>query len=230
VKNIFLFIVSLFYISHCFAQDTIERRNRLSDSVIERFSVLKSDKKTRVGLYRALFKRRTVVAAGNYNKDKKTGIWNFYDQDGKLVETVNYDTNQITFEAPTSAAEDLSYAFDDPLKKADMITRPIKIGGIYYGYIPYLTIFQLPFDTMGINTDYFDGYVELLISPLGRLADYKVRIVSSLYKYDHTFNLDVSLFNEENRKFIPATINDRPVLSRVIIKCIVTPYGGIDFY
>jgi len=205
-------------------------RARLSDSVIERFFVLKSDKKTRQGPYRALFRRRTVLAAGNYNKDKKTGAWNFYNPDGQLVQTYNYDTNTITFEAPIRFSNDIIYLIDDTLKKTDKGTRPLKIGGVYYGYIPYLTMFQLPFDTFGVNTDSFDASVELLISPLGRLADYKVHLKSDLYQYDHTFHLDVNLFSEADRIFVPAKLNDEPILSRIIIKCAVTPGGGLEFW
>ncbi|MDB5018434.1 MAG: hypothetical protein JWQ84_3266 [Mucilaginibacter sp.] len=230
MKTIFLFIISLFYIDSCFAQDTVEQKNRLSDSVIERFFVLKTDKKVKEGPYRALFKRKTIVATGYYRKNKKTGIWNFYKQDGSLVETYNYDTDEITFEAPVYTADDLNYHIDDTIKKADKVTRPLKIGGSYYGFIPYLNLFKLPFDTFGINTDSFNAYVELLISPLGRLADYKVHILSALYNYNYTFNLDVHLFDEADQKFVPATFNEKPVLSRIFIRCVVTDNGGLDFY
>jgi len=230
VKKTLLLIIPLFYLNYCFAQDTVERKNRLSDSVIERFFVLKSDKKTKEGPYRALFQRRIVVAQGHYHKDKKSGVWNFYNQTGHLVETYDYGIQQFTYEAPVLVSDDFSYAIDDTIKKTDKVRRPLKIGGVYYGFIPYLTIFQTPFDTFEVNTDSFDAYVELLISPLGRLADYKVRLVSKEYQYDHIINLDVHLFNEEERTFVPANFNGKPVLSRILIKCWVTPNGGIDFY
>ena len=230
MKNIFLFIIPLIYITDCFAQETVERKNRLTDSVIEKYYVLKSDKKTKDGPYQALFQRKTVIASGNYSKDKKTGTWRFFDTSGKLAESYDYDTNKFTYEAPLYATDDISYLFDEQLKKTDKVTRPYKIGGIYYGYIPYVSIFRLPFDTYGINTEAFDADVELLISPMGRLAEYKVRIISSQYNYDHTVSLDVHLFDEADRKFVPATLNDKPILSRIIIRCYITNNGGLDFY
>lgn len=230
MKTIFLFIILLLYFDSSFAQDTVEQKNRLSESVIERFFVLKADKKTKQGPYRALLKRRTIVAAGYYSKDKKTGTWNFYKQDGSLCETYNYDTNEITFEAPVYTTDDLGYQIDDTVKKTDRVTRPLKIGGCYYGFIPYVNLFKLPFDSYGVNTDSFNAYVELLISPLGRLADYKVHLLSALYDYNRTFSLDVHLFAEPDQKFIPATFNGKPVLSRIIIRCIIAGNDSLDFY
>jgi hypothetical protein len=230
MKNILLLLIIPGCVSHCLAQDIVAKRNRLSDSVIEKFYVLKSDQNTKQGPYKAYFRRRTVIAAGNYTNDKKTGIWSFADVGGKLVENYNYGTNSYIFEAPLDTGTDLHFLFDTAFAKTDILTRPLKIGGSYYGFIPYLNIFRLPFETMDIETDYFNAIVELLISPMGRLADYSVRLVSPYYDYDHTFNLDVKLFSEEDRTFQPATLNGKPILCRIIIKCFVTGKGGLDFY
>jgi hypothetical protein len=204
-------------------------RNRLSDSVIERFYVLKSDKQIKEGLYQAFFKRRKIIASGNYHTDKKTGTWNFYKPNGRFVQRFNYDKNTLIYESAFDTLADVRYLIDKKLKIGDTTTRPVKIGGIYYGFIPYLNAFKLPFDTTDINTDYFDATIELLISPLGRLADYKVHLYSAYYQYNHTFNLDVSLFSEADRSFIPLTINHQPALSRITIECYVTQKGGLDF-
>jgi hypothetical protein len=231
MKNIYSILFIIFFcVTTCFAQDTVERKNRLSDSLIERFFVLKSDPKIKQGPYIILLNRKIPIARGRYNSNKKAGTWFFFDTEGKLVERYNYDKNKFLYEAPPYTSKDLSYLFDDSLKNGDKITMPVKIGGVYLGYIPYVSLFHLPFDSDQVDTYSFDAYVELLISPLGRLADYKVRIVSSYYEYDQTFDLDVHLFNEDDRTFVPATLNGVPVLSRILIKCFVTTSGGLDFY
>jgi hypothetical protein len=229
VKNNFFLLIAFLYSINCFAQETVRKSNRLSDSVIEKFSVLKSDRETKSGPYSALFRRKTVIADGNYTNGKKTGIWNFYDTDGKLSQTFNYDTNSFSYVARLDTGSDLLFMFDEKLKKTDTVTRPLKIGEPYYGYIPYVTTFRLPFETFDVNTDLFDAAVELLISPMGRLAEYKVHLVSPFYQYDHTISLDVNLFSEEDKTFVPATLNHKPILSRIIIKCFVTS-KGLDFY
>jgi len=229
VKNNVFLLIAFLYSINCFAQETVEKRNRLSDSVIERFYVLRSDREMRNGPYKALFRRKTVIASGNYTNGKKTGIWNFYGTDGKLAQTFNYDSNSFSYVARLDTGSDLQFMFDEKLKKTDTVTRPLKIGEPYYGYIPYVTIFRLPFETFDVNTDLFEATVELLISPMGRLAEYKVHLVSPFYQYDHTINLDVNLFSDEDKTFVPATLNHKPILSRIIIKCSVTN-NGLDFY
>jgi len=230
VKNFLFYLLFIVYLPECFAQETIERNNRLTDSVTETFQALKLNKDIKQGVYRALFKRKTLIATGNYTNGKKTGIWNFYKPDSKLVQRFNYDKNELIFESALDTLYDVHYLIDQKIEETDTITRPLKIGGIYYGLIPYITAFQVPFDTFEINTDEFDAVIELLISPLGRLADYKIHIVSEYYKYKQVFSLDVNLFSEENRQFIPATLNGKPILSRIIIKCFVTSKGKLDFY
>jgi hypothetical protein len=230
VKNIFFLIILFLSLGTCFAQDTVLRKNRLSDSVIERYYVFKSDPTIKQGPYKALFRRHTVVASGNYTKNLKTGTWQFFDSTGKLVEKYNYDKSEFAYETPVYTNEDFTFAFDDTLKVGDRLSRPIKIGGIYYGYIPYVNLFQLPFNMFGVDPDEFNAEIELLISPMGRLADYSVHVTASAYDYDHVFRMDVNLFKPEDRTFVPATFNGKPVLSRIIIKCFVTSDGRLDFY
>jgi hypothetical protein len=229
VKNIFLLFICAFYLTNGFSQETIERKNRLTDSVIERFYVLKSARETKEGPYKAFFKRKTLIAAGNYTKGKKTGVWQFFNTQGILVEKFDYNTNNFTFESVYNKMNDVSYLFDAKLQKGDTVTRPLKPGGVYYGYIPYLQLFRLPFDSYGVNTDAFDADIELLVSPLGRLAEYKVHLTSGWYRYDHTVTMDVHLLNEEDQRFMPATLNGKPILSRIIIKCFVNS-EGLDFF
>jgi hypothetical protein len=230
VKYRFLLIFSLFYTANCAGQDTLSQRARLSDSVIAHYHVLGSAPNIKVGRYLVYLKRRTLLVRGNYNNGKKSGVWQFFDVKGNMNQKYNYDKKTFTFEAPLYASGDFSFLFDDSLKKGDRLTRPLKIGGIYYGFIPYLNIFKLPFDTYNIDTSLFEAYIELLISPMGRLADYNIRVVSADYHYDHIFNMDINLFSDEDRTFIPATKNHVPVMSRILIKCFVTPQGGLDFY
>jgi hypothetical protein len=230
LKYIFFSIILYISTANCAAQETVEKRHRLTDSVVERFFVLKSDPEIKQGLYKAFYQRKTLVAIGNYDHGKKTGNWNFYDTMGGLAERYDYDTNTFKFEAPLYAGTYLSFVVDEKVTNADTFRRPVKIGGTYFGFIPYVSLFHLPFDTFDINTDTFEAYVELLISPGGRLADYKVHLASSYYQYSHTVNMDINLFSEADRTFVAGTLNGNPVLSRIFIRCWVTPNGELDFY
>jgi len=229
--KIFLFVfVGLFCITNCFAQDTANHKNWLTNTILEKYKTLKPDEKTRVGPYKAYYKRRTLIADGRYDKGVKVGIWSFYDDEGKLNEKYDFDKTEYIYEAPLDTDTDVHFAFDAPIKVGDRVTRPLKIGGMYFGLAPYVGAFRLPFDTEGINLDFFYAIVELLVSPGGRLADYKVRLLSKAYKYDQTFNFDVGLFGEEDKQFTPASVNRQPVLARIFIRCSINYDGSLDFY
>jgi hypothetical protein len=230
VKYTFFIVIVLFSVNRCFAQDTIERKNKLTDSVIERFYVLKSAPQVKQGPYKAFFRRKVLIAAGNYKNDKKVGTWNFYATTGNLIEKFNYDTNSLLYEGPLPKGSPIGFLFDEKINKTDTVTRPIKIGGTYYGFIPYLNVFKLPFDTEDINTDFINAIIELLISPGGRLADYKVHLISERYQYDQTFNLSTDLFSEADKTFVPAKLNGRPILCRIMIKCSISHDDGLNFY
>ena len=230
MKYRLLLLLTFFYGINCAAQDTLAQRERLSDSVTARYFVLRSAPNVKVGTYMVFYKRRTLLVRGTYNNGKKTGVWQFFDIKGTMNERYNYDKKKFTYEAPLYSSADYSFLFDGSLQIGDKLTRPLKIGGVYYGFVPYLNVFKVPFDTYDINTYLFDAYIELLISPMGRLADYNIRVVSSYYQYDRIFRIDVRLFSDEDRTFVPATINGRPVMSRILIRCFVTPEGGLDFY
>jgi len=233
VKTSLLIFFTFFLITASLAQnapDTVERKNKLFESVTERFYVLRSNPEIKQGPYIAWLNRKTPVARGRYKNGKKSGLWQFYDANGSLNEKYNYDLERFTYEAPIDEPGDFNFLFDDSLKIGDRLTRPLRIGGIYYGFLPYLSLFRLPFDTFDINMQTFNAYLELLISPMGRLANYRVRITSFPYDYDHIFTMDVKLLSDEDRTFTPATKNGEPVLSRIVIRCYVTQYGGLDFY
>jgi hypothetical protein len=231
VRKILLFIFTLFCIVNCLAQETIEKKNRLSDNVTEQFTVLKTDEQLKDGPYQAFYKRKTPIAMGIFTKGKKTGIWRFYNAKGKLMQIYDYDRNLLKYEMPEYASSsDFYYTIDKEIADTDRATKPMKVGGRYYGYLPYLGLYKIPFNPYEYGTSGCVAAIELLISPLGRLAEYKVHAFCSLLEYDQTVRMDVNLFKEEDKQFIPATYNGEPVLSRIIIKCRVTESGSLDFF
>ncbi|HEY8931097.1 MAG TPA: hypothetical protein VIM55_17970 [Mucilaginibacter sp.] len=230
MKRFLFVIICLLCLKPAFAQDTVEKKNWITNSVIERFKVLKTAPDVKVGLYQAFFKRRTLIARGEFTSGIKTGIWTFYDDDGKLNEKFNYDKGEIIYEAPLDTDTNLAFSFDAKIDSATRVTRPIKIGGTYYGMLPYINKFIVPFETDGINMDYFDAVVELLISPGGRLAEYKVHLASKFYKYTQVISLSTALFKEEDKQFIPATLNRQPVLARIFIRCTLNTDGTLEYY
>jgi hypothetical protein len=229
----FALFISLF-INCCFAQDPeVEtERKTPNDFYREKYHVLKSNPTVKQGLYQALYRSNIALASGNFTNGKKTGVWHYYDPTGLLLENYDYDKKIFLYEAPEDTLSDFRYYLDidRKLTDSDKFVKPLKIGGRYFGYIPYLTAFAFPYDTAEVNTDSFNVEVQLLISPLGRLADYRVRVSSTLYKYDQTTTISLELFSEDDKQFTPAILNGQPVLCRILIRCYMTETGYIGFY
>ncbi|RFZ85422.1 hypothetical protein DYU05_07440 [Mucilaginibacter terrenus] len=209
------------------AQELTQRKNRLTDSVTEVYQTYKENKNIMHGLYQALYKKSTPVASGMYNKNVRVGIWRFFDSKGRLIETYDYDNKELKFEGREDITSALRYFVDRDLDSTAKVTKPIKIGGRYYGYIPYLRLFTLPRDLSDINKNIFSAVVELLVSPYGRLADYKVHLVAP--NFERVINMNTHLPDPADMVFTPATLNGEGISCRIMIKAYITDDGHLDF-
>jgi len=230
LKHCLLFITAAFCINVSMAQETVELRYKLSNNVTEVFHVLKNSVNTRQGLFQAIYKKKVPVASGMFDNDKKTGLWRFTDPNGQVLQTYDYSQKKVYFEAPEDTSSPLRYYVDLELKPTDKVTKPVKIGGRYYGYLPYLTLFTLPTGYKEIDRGIVDAVVVLLISPFGRLADYKVNLIAKgLSEPFKTVNMNINLPDPADLVFTPATLNGEPVACRITIKCSVDSKGHLDF-
>jgi hypothetical protein len=211
-------------------QETTDKKNWLTENVKEKFTVLKSDGKTKQGLYQAIYTGTgAIIARGKYEDNKRTGTWLFFDVHQKLIETFDYTRNELLGEEPIDAysKQFIRYAFDQHFKDTDRVTKPIRIGGRCFGYIPYLQLFHLSADYNNVDPRLLMAHLELLISPGGRLADLKIHIIAS-DNSERVTTISPEIFSEEDRQFVPATVNGQPVLSRIFVACRVTEAGSLD--
>ena len=234
MRRFFLFIFGLVLSVSCLAQETTVIKRRLTDVVTERITVLKSDINIKQGLYQAVIGKNIALATGNYDHNKKTGIWHFFNPHGVLIQNFDYTNNHLTYEAldTSSIFHYAIYAPDqDSITKKDSaglrIIRPIRIGGQYYGYIPYLRLFRRPKELYDIDTDRLLVTVELLVSPLGRLAEYNVRL--RLLTFEKVYHIDINQLSDDDKTFIPATLNGKPIMCQISINCFMSRDGQIDF-
>lgn len=226
--TLFFILLSVAYESR--AQETIVVTDKIGRDMSAKYHVLKSNPAVKQGLYQALYKKKTVVALGNYEQDKQTGIWHFYDPAGKIVQRYNYSTQKLTYLAPDDTASyTIQYAFDNKLTDTDHITKPIRVGGVFYGYLPYLKSFKI--EQTGLAPQSLYGVLQLLISPIGRLAECKLMIKTKLR--DHVidrYQLNGELLKDDDRLFIPATINGENVSSTIYILCKISSNWNVSIY
>ncbi|MEB0262724.1 hypothetical protein [Mucilaginibacter sp. 10B2] len=230
LKNYLLLFAAITFVNTCMAQDTVEIKRKISTDVTEVYKVLAKDVNTRQGLFKALYKGKIPVASGLYVNDKKIGLWKFTNRDGVTVQTYDYSNNRLFYEAKEDTTSRLRYFVDKELKEGDKVTKPIKIGGVFFGYLPYLTLFTLPKEFKEIDRDAVIATVELLISPGGRLADYKVNLMQyANVEPFKTINMNIKLPDPADLVFTPATLNGEAIACRVIIRCVVNSRLHLDF-
>lgn len=231
LKTYLLFFIGTFAFTVTYAQETEQKKNRLTDSVYEVYHVPKGNKYVKEGLYQALYQKKMVVATGMFEKNVKAGIWRFFDSKGRATQIYNYTAKKLIYEAPEDTTSDLRYFVDKELKPTDVVTKPIKTGGRYYGYLNYLRLFTLP-DAYAWHEEVMNNLVatsvEMLISPGGRLADLKVHINNGVQ--DNIIRMNINFPDEEDKTFIPATLNGEAIASRILIRVYITPNRHLDFF
>jgi hypothetical protein len=215
----------------CRAQETVEQNDKLANNVTAKYHVLKTDNNTKQGLYQAFYKRKTVIATGMYVNGNKVSTWHYYDPTGKLVQHYNYDLNRLTYEAPKDTGSyKINYAFDKVTTKTDTLTRPVKIGGIFYGYLPYLNAFKITRDFY-LDPEQYTATMQLLISPNGRLAECKLLINGKLTgALVESFLITDDILTEEEKSFVPATMNGQNISSIILINCKILPNWRVSIY
>jgi hypothetical protein len=216
----YILFVTLLFVGHrLLAQETVERSRKLTPLVEEKYQVLKTDYSIMQGIYSAYLKK-TLIAAGRYDRNQKTGIWTFFNSKGVVCQRFDYTKQSLIYEAPEDSTTGIRYVVDDTLRTNFKFSRPVRIGGRYYGYLKYTNLIKLPTDLTNLNNATEQAAMELLVSPGGRLAEFKIR-VSSRDEQDPSggvaLTLNLNLLDEEDKVFVGGKLNDKPVPVRIII-------------
>lgn len=120
----------------------------------EVFYVLKSDKTTRHGSYQKLGYKDAILingyysagfkdsvwteyrwggknklSEGKYNKDKKNGIWEFFDFKGEIEQKYDFSSNEIVFYKNEDKDKDFKIIYGKDTIKSKLERPPLYIGG-----------------------------------------------------------------------------------------------------
>lgn len=67
----------------------------------ETFYVLKSDQEIKQGEYKKTYGGLSVN--GQFENNKKTGVWEYYDRSGQLEQKIDFSTNKVISSKPVSS-------------------------------------------------------------------------------------------------------------------------------
>lgn len=198
------------------AQETVAETQKLADGNKEVYYVLKANQQIKQGVYQVRHKNKVLVS-GMYNQNKKAGMWHYFDAKGNVLQNYDFDKNQLNYEAPDSnSTPNFRYLYDQDLKETDRITKPVRIGGRYYGYFPYIKLVQSMVGSVQTGS-LLTVTFEWLVSPGGNLADYKIYL--NYLSGQRVLNADITGLKPDDKLFIPATINYAPVSCRIRATC-----------
>jgi len=213
------------------AQETVELSAYHSGGITEKYNVLKSNRKIKQGLYQQITRKNTAIVSGAYDQNKRVGIWHFYDKDGNVNELYNYTTKKLLYEAPVDSAHDyIEYVFDRKIARTDTATKPIRIGGTWFGYLPYIKLFKIDPGNLYASAP-IRAFLQMLVSPGGRLSECKLIIqLQNNNAIVDTYVLNNELLDEEDKDFVPATINHQPVVSTISVLVKINDNWTISLY
>lgn len=211
----------------CLAQTEVIRKNKITALVTEKYStIIAADKQIKQGLYQAMYNKKVVLAQGKYADDKRVGMWRFFDTKQRLAQVFNYDTGKLVFEAPEDSTSNFKYEIESKIVDSITITKPLKQGGRYFGYLPYLRFFNRQAGLQAYDYDEVRIVMELFITSMGRLAEFKIHTITPYS--DNVYSVDPEKLYTEDKTFMPATYNNAPISSHIFIVCYINKHGELD--
>lgn len=128
MKKILLFILILLP-QFLYAQETRKMQNKKGK---ETYHVLKADKNTKQGTYIKRSYEDKILVKGQYENNKKSGIWEFYDLQGELVLKYDYSNDSIVFNEMQDIITNKKYKVLEPHIGKSLTREPIYLGGDAY--------------------------------------------------------------------------------------------------
>jgi hypothetical protein len=200
------------------AQETLARNKMIGHWFEEHYNVLKSDKNVRQGAFQAQ-KGAVTLATGAYTNGRPTGEWKYYNMQGKLVQVFDQDNHTLSYNDTTDVRFD-GYAFGQDVAPGDAVVPPVKLGGKTLTIFPLMSgasdVLQELYRSNGRNTADYEILHLFKIDPSGRMTDHDIMYVTN--GHTKTVAANDKDLPEEHKRFVPATINGKPVSSTVSLK------------
>ena len=197
-----------------FAQDHQTNRKNLSRHLREVYDVLKKDWKVRDGRYSVVNDEGQTIVKGAYANGRKTGIWTYYDDNGRQVQEYDFSNDSLIFQDRDS----LSVVHDDfqipgVVDDSARVRPAFKIGGPEYGFYLLYDERDIPVEVKGATAVAQMTYV-LTISDKGTLENYRILFHGDGFT-DISIPRPVKGLPDEAREFAAARLNGHPVRSQI---------------
>jgi len=211
-----LFLGFLIVLAPCclLAQDHQTNRKTLSRHLREVYSVLKSDWKMKDGSYTVINDDGEVIVKGAYTKGRKTGVWSYYDNNGRMVQQFDFSDDSLLFrdKDPLSVVHN-DFRIPGMVDDSGNIRPPYKIGGSEYGFYLLYDERDIPTEVRSSTSMAQMTYV-LTISEMGTLEGYRILFSGEGFT-DISIPKSVKGLPHEACEFAAAILNGHPVRSQI---------------
>lgn len=208
----------------CQAQDAKELRKRSGNNDYgesEHYFVLKSNKKVWHGSYYKLTPNDVRVEEGQYTQGKRSGLWNFYSDQGVLEQIYDYDKDSLLW-IQQSRQELFDVRIQGKMEQREIDHEPYVIGGKYQ-------ILREVYKSLDIKTGKSGTYpyiLDCLINEAG-----KVETISLQTRFHHTLDAAVLQAGQsiKSKTFIPAQMAGEPIAMTFPLPVLITVRTHQDF-
>ena len=195
-------------------QDHQTNKRNLSRHLRELYNVLKSHWKVRDGGYTVVNDEGETIVKGAYADGRKTGVWNYYDDNGRLVQQYDFTNDSlISRDGDSLSIVHSDYQIPGVIDDSATIRAPYKIGGPEYGFFLLYDERDIPAEIKSATSVAQMTYV-LTISAKGTLEAYRILFRGEGFG-DISLSRSVRGLPHEASEFAAATVNGSPVRSQI---------------
>ncbi|TKK70972.1 hypothetical protein FC093_04630 [Ilyomonas limi] len=211
-KKCLLAVCLAIVVCQSFAQAKTVKK-MLSPSLVESYTVLKSNKYVKEGSYMVTDADNHVLVLGHYKNGKKDSIWNFMDAAGNVIQQYNYTDSALLLNNPdNNTIVQADYKLTD-VNNSGKIDAPAQVGGANYGFYLLYDLKSVPPQVLN-QTAVVKMTYNFDIDKSG-----KVKGCTVTYKgagIDLTEAIPAKKFMDEAYTFLPARVDGQPVESNLL--------------
>lgn len=224
IISIYIFLFTGFTVTH--AQSTSWNKTRIAPTLLENFQFISKNKNIKNGEAFILDINNKELGRGNYKENKKDSIWNYFSQSGELIQVYDYTNKKIIYNFPDESTIVKSrYELDTIGLINAKITKPLKIGGLYYGFNLLYNQRNLPKEVKDQKESVLMEYV-FSISETGKMETFSINYSSTFY--NAVYPQSIKGLYQDAYEFMPATINGNPVKSKLVYQIMLYINPGRD--
>ena len=203
-----------------FAQDAKWIKNRVSASLVETSENIKvGGKKIKQGECFIMDHNNAELARGQYKQGIKDSVWNYYNQNGDLIQVYDYTNKKLIYNVPDrKTIIEEAYVIDTTGYTNAKIVTPKKLGGVNYGFNLLYNERNLPLAVKQQTDKVLMEYV-FALTETGKVESVSVNYTSRFYNTENPQSIDASI--PDAYDFLPASINGKPVKSKFIYQIVM---------